>query len=70
MMKLVDDISGDNGPMLDTDVEYLDNNTTSYEDPLGETPTNNQANHRPTAAGDWSSAIGNSFYSCGLHRFS
>jgi hypothetical protein len=52
LMKLVDDISGDNGPMLDTDVEYLDINTTSYEDPLCETPTNNQANHRPTAAGD------------------
>jgi hypothetical protein len=52
LMKLVDDVSGDNGPMLDTDVEYLDINTTSYEDPLCETPTNNQANHRPTAAGD------------------
>ncbi|KAH8943859.1 hypothetical protein BDL97_13G077400 [Sphagnum fallax] len=51
LMRLVDDISEDNGPMLDTDVEYLDINTTSYEDPLCEIPTNNQANHRPTAAG-------------------
>jgi hypothetical protein len=50
LMRLVDDISEDNGPMLDTDVEYLDINTTSYDPPC-EIPTNNQANHRRTAAG-------------------
>jgi hypothetical protein len=52
-MKLVDDMSGDNGPKLDMDMEYLDTAITSNEEPMNELPTNNQTNHRLLVEGDY-----------------
>ncbi|CAM6049889.1 unnamed protein product [Sphagnum compactum] len=51
LMKLVDDTSGDNGPKLDMDVDYVENHTTNNEHPIHEVPTNNQINHRLTTEG-------------------
>jgi hypothetical protein len=53
LMKLVDDMSGDNGPKLDMDMEYLDTAITSNEEPMNEPPTNNQTNHRLLVEGDY-----------------
>ncbi|CAM6061818.1 unnamed protein product [Sphagnum tenellum] len=46
LMKLVDDMSGDDGPKLDMDMEFLDTAIISNEEPMHELPTNNQTNHR------------------------
>ncbi len=51
LMKLVDDTSGDNGPKLDMDVDYVENHTTNNEHPIHEVPTNDQINHRLTTEG-------------------
>ncbi|CAM6027980.1 unnamed protein product [Sphagnum balticum] len=51
LMKLVDDTSGDNGPKLDMDVDYVENHTTNNDHPIHEVPTNNQINHRLTTEG-------------------
>jgi hypothetical protein len=51
LMKLVDDTSGDNGPKLDMDVDYVENHTTNNKHPIHEVPTNNQINHRHTTEG-------------------
>jgi hypothetical protein len=51
LMKLVDDTSGDSGPKLDMDVDYVENHTTNNEHPIHEVPTNNQINHRLTTEG-------------------
>jgi hypothetical protein len=53
LMKLVDDMSGDNGPKLDMDMEYLDTAITSNEEPMHELPTNNQTNHRLLVEGNY-----------------
>jgi hypothetical protein len=53
LMKLVDDVSGDNGPKFDMDMEYLDSAITSNEEPMNELPTNNQTNHRLPVEGDY-----------------
>jgi hypothetical protein len=53
LMKLVDDMSGDNGAKLDMDMEYLDGAITSNEEPMNELPTNNQTNHRLLVEGDY-----------------
>jgi hypothetical protein len=51
LMKLVDDTSGDNGPKLDMDVDYVENHTANNEHPIHEVATNNQINHRLTTEG-------------------
>ncbi len=53
LMKLVDDMSGDNGHKLDMDMEYLDTTFTSNEEPMNELLTNNNTNHRLLVEGDY-----------------